>query len=133
MLAPSIVALFLSATTLAAVVVPENYNKVYLQSLVDTSFVVQAKGVTTGSTVVVWVSHSHTVLLFINHMYMFTWRSVMLIIFSAHSNKVNNKGDQHWLLTSNTSKIYLANVDPPTLCLDAGPKSAFTSSLHPHN
>lgn len=56
MLAPSIVALSLSATTLAAVVVPENYNKVYLQSLVDTSFVVQAKGVTTGSTVVVWVS-----------------------------------------------------------------------------
>lgn len=53
MLAPSIVALSLSATTLAAVVVPENYNKVYLQSLVDTSFVVQAKGVTTGSTVVV--------------------------------------------------------------------------------
>ncbi|KAK3201066.1 hypothetical protein GRF29_213g966212 [Pseudopithomyces chartarum] len=108
MLAPSIVALFLSATTLAAVVVPENYNKVYLQSLVDTSFVVQAKGVTTGSTVVVWVSHSHTVLLFINH-----------------NNKVNNKGDQHWLLTSNTSKIYLANVDPPTLCLDAGPKTAW--------
>lgn len=84
MLAPSIVALFLSATTLAAVVVPENYNKVYLQSLVDTSFVVQAKGVTTGSTVVVWVSHSHTVLLFINHKYMFTWRSVMLII-SLHT------------------------------------------------
>ena len=51
----------------------------------------------------------------------------------AYSNKVNNKPDQHWLLTSNTSKIYLANVDPPTLCLDAGPKSASTSPIHPHN
>ncbi|KAF1968725.1 hypothetical protein BU23DRAFT_602010 [Bimuria novae-zelandiae CBS 107.79] len=93
MLTTSFVAFVLSAAGIAQAAVPAGYNKVYLTSLVDTTFVVQAKGTTNGSTVVV--------------------------------NKVNNKADQHWLLTSNSSKIYLANVDPPTLCLDAGPKTAW--------
>ena len=56
MYATSVIALALSATGLAQVVVPAGYNKVYLQSLVDTTFVVQAKGLTSGSTVVVYVS-----------------------------------------------------------------------------
>lgn len=58
MLATSVVALALSATGLAQVVVPAGYNKVYLQTMVDTTFVIQAKAVTTGSTIVVYVSSS---------------------------------------------------------------------------
>ncbi|KAJ4346626.1 uncharacterized protein N0V89_010557 [Didymosphaeria variabile] len=93
MLTTSVITLAFAATGLAQVSVPAGYNKVYLQTMVDTKFVVQAKAMTTGSTIVV--------------------------------NTVNNKADQHWLLTSNSSKIYLANSDPPTLCLDAGPKTAW--------
>lgn len=58
MLVTSILALALSTTGLAQVVVPAHYNKVYLTSMVDTKFVVQAKGTTTGSTVVVYVAIS---------------------------------------------------------------------------
>lgn len=126
MLTPSLLTLSLAATSLAAVVVPTGYNKVYLQSLVDTSFVVQAKGVTTGSTVVVYV-------LLYSYLYRSSGISLAIMWFrltlSINSNKVNNKADQHWLLTTNTSKIYLANADPPTLCLDAGPKSKWIAVL----
>lgn len=55
MLAASVIALALSAAGVAQAVVPAGYNKVYLTSMVDVSFVVQAKSVTTGSTVVVYV------------------------------------------------------------------------------
>ncbi|KAF2448501.1 carbohydrate-binding module family 13 protein [Karstenula rhodostoma CBS 690.94] len=100
MLTASVITFALSTLGFAQAVVPAGYNKVYLQTLVDTKFVVQAKATTSGSTVVV--------------------------------NTVNNKADQHWLLTSNTSKIYLANNDPPTLCLDAGAKSTSTF-IPPHH
>ena len=53
MLATSLIALVVSATGLAQAAVPAGYNKVYLTSMVDTSFVVQAKALTSGSTVVV--------------------------------------------------------------------------------
>jgi hypothetical protein len=51
----AVVTLTLCIGSLAQITVPDNYSKVYLTSMVDTSFVVQAKGTTTGSTVVVYV------------------------------------------------------------------------------
>lgn len=53
MLSTSVIALALSTMGLTQVVVPAGYNKVYLQSMVDTKYVVQAKATTTGSTIVV--------------------------------------------------------------------------------
>ena len=56
MLTTSVITLALSTMGLAQVVVPAGYTKVYLQSMVDTKFVVQAKATTTGSTIVVYVT-----------------------------------------------------------------------------
>jgi hypothetical protein len=53
MLTTSVITIALSTIGFAQAAVPAGYNKVYLQTMVDTKFVVQAKATTTGSTVVV--------------------------------------------------------------------------------
>lgn len=54
MFAASVLTLSLCVTGFAQTVVPAGYKKVYLTSMVDTKYVVQAKGTTTGSTIVVY-------------------------------------------------------------------------------
>lgn len=57
MLTTTVLTLTLSTMGMTQTLVPTGYNEVYLQSMVDLKFVVQAKATTTGSTVVVYIPH----------------------------------------------------------------------------
>ncbi|KAF2646606.1 hypothetical protein P280DRAFT_416063 [Massarina eburnea CBS 473.64] len=93
MLATSLVALALAATGFAQTTIPDGYRKVYITSMVDTKYVVVPKGSP--------AANGQTTVV----------------------QTLTSKPEQHWYITANSTKVYLAANT--ALCLDAGPKTAW--------